>query len=37
MIKKQEKPEPGAQVKSDYFLKEIWRQKEREKLLWLWD
>ena len=38
MIKKQEKPELGAQrVKNDYFLKEIWRQKEREKLLWLWD
>ena len=30
MIKTQEKPELGAQrEKSDYFLKEIWRQKER--------
>jgi len=32
MIKKQEKPELGAQrVKNNYFLKEIWRRKEREK------
>lgn len=32
MIKKQEKPELGAQrERNDSFLKEIWRQKEREK------
>lgn len=32
MIKKQEKPELGAQrERNDSFLKETWRQKEREK------